>query len=202
MKSLSAYICMVVCNRFLQKKLKAKKALGAYLQMTNHPWSMTDDMIHDPYPYIMTELEKAARGACWHFFQNWGHFGWEITHICRDQRFVWWFEVNIEEWGLKSVFEGRHEAQKLDLRLKMRYNCRFWRSFSMQLWGHFTPNKSLRSDIFVLFPALYHDTRLVGHHDPWVLTNHQCPMTLLCMSLVPVDIRWVLSERCAFAARN
>ena len=30
-----------------------------------------------------------------------------------------YFKVNVKEWGLKSLFEGRNEAQKLDLRLKM-----------------------------------------------------------------------------------
>jgi hypothetical protein len=33
-----------------------------------------------------------------------------------------YFEANIEERGLKSSFEGRNEAQKLDLRLNMRSN--------------------------------------------------------------------------------
>ena len=37
---------------------------------------------------------------------------------------------------------------------QMRCNWQFWRISSMQLWGHFTPNKSPRSDIFELFPAL------------------------------------------------
>jgi hypothetical protein len=32
------------------------------------------------------------------------------------------FELNIEEGGLKSLFEGRNEAQKLDLRLEMMSN--------------------------------------------------------------------------------
>jgi hypothetical protein len=68
---------------------------------------------------------------------------------------VWWFEVHIEEWGLKHLFEGINEGQKLDLRLKLRYNCRFWRISSTQLWGHFTPNESPRSDILVLFSALF-----------------------------------------------
>ena len=36
----------------------------------------------------------------------------------------------------------------------MRYNCWFWRISSTQLWGHFIPNKSPRSNIFELFLAL------------------------------------------------
>jgi hypothetical protein len=42
-----------------------------------------------------------------------------IADLCCDFDY---FEVYIEELGLKSLFEGRNEAQTLYLRLKMRPN--------------------------------------------------------------------------------
>jgi hypothetical protein len=39
--------------------------------------------------------------------------------ITQTQHFIY-FEVNIEGRGLKSSLEGSNEAQKLELRLKMR----------------------------------------------------------------------------------
>jgi hypothetical protein len=52
-----------------------------------------------------------------------------------------------EYWGMriKSIFKGKNEASKLDLRMKwdeMRYNCKFLRISWPQLWGHFTYQKS------------------------------------------------------------
>jgi hypothetical protein len=49
------------------------------------------------------------------WLRNHAHMLW--LQICVE--ILIYLGVNIEEWGLKSLFEGRIEAQKLYLRLKM-----------------------------------------------------------------------------------
>ena len=111
---------------------------------------------------------------CFNKMHRMRHFASEITNICHFCRFVLRF-CFILRWILRN--EDKNPHLRVEMRHKsliwgwkwgqMKYNCRFWRISSTQLWGHFSPEKSPRSDIFELFPALLKRWTLIYPCWPW-----------------------------------